>query len=572
MSGYILPPNGPNTVIEVDDRNWETSWQHHLNRGSAGGVDLVAAVGTPVYAPADGVVTLQRWNGTGGHTITLAQAGGWKDQFMHMREPNPMAVTNGSTVKQGQLIGWSGNTANGKVGGVVQHLHWHRIDPSGSPRRNPHAYFGTSGGGSGDYGFGLNGTAQKECQRALTTLKLYSGAIDGEFGVLSVKAFQQYLKNVSLLPANYDVDGEPGPKYGLALQTLAKKYGYTGDMDGAPGDLTSAALIKWAAEINTPTTPVPVQPKPEPVEEKVTWTFGIDISTAQKGINLAQAKDEGVQFVIVKAGGNNVLPMYVAPEYKSQIDTAKAFDLPVGHYFVTGKGDSVSQANYFVDNLYRFDKSTDILVLDNELFTTGNGNSEFWDDAKSAAFLAQVIKRTGIDPRRVYLYGYASVLRAQGSWVKTVNLGVRLWWASYGDSPFTTGKKPTHQPDLQGSFPAWHIHQFSSNVFVAGLHLDGNFSNLTVDEIFFLPQPAPLPSTGPEDSGPSVPSEPKPEPQPAPGPDPEPVTEPVPVTEPTPVVVPVPAPSSGSNLAWIVPALGAIVTALTAIIAALQGM
>ena len=42
-------------------------------------------------------------------------------------------------------------------------------------------------------------------------------------------------------------------------------------------------------------------------------TFGIDIASPQRDIDLGRAKAEGVQFVIVKMGGLNVTPQYVAP-------------------------------------------------------------------------------------------------------------------------------------------------------------------------------------------------------------------------------------------------------------------
>lgn len=100
-----------------------------------------------------------------------------------------------------------------------------------------------------DYGFGLTGAAQLATQKALARLGRYTGDQDGQFGAQSVSAFQQWLKDSGLLTADYKVDGEPGEVYGLAIQTLAKRYGYTGDMDGQPGEDTSAAVQRWAASI-----------------------------------------------------------------------------------------------------------------------------------------------------------------------------------------------------------------------------------------------------------------------------------------------------------------------------------
>ena len=133
------------------------SWWEHRQRGSLGGVDCVANVGTPIYAPANCYVTFTDRNagGSGGRTVTATYNDGWKDQFMHLEE---FAPTSGSKQK-GHLLGYTGMSVADGYPRVAQHLHWHRIDPSGSyqdpygttNRRNPWSYFvgsGTSGGGT----------------------------------------------------------------------------------------------------------------------------------------------------------------------------------------------------------------------------------------------------------------------------------------------------------------------------------------------------------------------------------------------------------------------------------------
>jgi hypothetical protein len=135
-------------VILIDGvRDPNVSWAEHIARGSAGGVDCVAVVGTPLHAPAAGRIEFAFNNGSGGHTATLHQAGGWRDQFMHL---SAFEGAGGRDVQQGELIGYTGNTVAPGYSPVAQHLHWHRIDPSGV-RRNPWNYFtagsGTAGGG-----------------------------------------------------------------------------------------------------------------------------------------------------------------------------------------------------------------------------------------------------------------------------------------------------------------------------------------------------------------------------------------------------------------------------------------
>ena len=92
-------------------------------------IDLRAAVGTPVYAAEDGTVDwLQTWDGrtkTGmqsyGNAVRLRHAayngGILQTLYAHLKE---IKVKCGQTVKEGELIGYSGNTGNS----TGPHLHF----------------------------------------------------------------------------------------------------------------------------------------------------------------------------------------------------------------------------------------------------------------------------------------------------------------------------------------------------------------------------------------------------------------------------------------------------------------
>jgi hypothetical protein len=214
-------------------------------------------------------------------------------------------------------------------------------------------------------------------------------------------------------------------------------------------------------------------------------SFGIDIATTQKDIDLTAAKAGGVQFVIVKAGGLNVTPQYVSPHYTSQIDRAIAAGLPKGHYYVPGRGQTPEQqADYFVNHLHRFDKYHDVLALDNEVL---DANGIFWNQDDVVRFVNRVKYRTGIPAKHIWVYAGAEPStggwRNGGPWIKLEALGVRYWWAAYGGRP--TARKPDHEPDLQGSIPRWDVHQFTSNV--DNKSLDGNYSRHSVLELFGMP-------------------------------------------------------------------------------------
>lgn len=94
------------------------------------GVDVAGAVGTPVVAPADGVVILaaQTPFSLEGNLLMIDHGMGLNSAFLHL---SAIEVKDGERVQQGQLIGRIG--ATGRATGP--HLHWSmkwndaRIDP-----------------------------------------------------------------------------------------------------------------------------------------------------------------------------------------------------------------------------------------------------------------------------------------------------------------------------------------------------------------------------------------------------------------------------------------------------------
>ena len=226
-------------------------------------------------------------------------------------------------------------------------------------------------------------------------------------------------------------------------------------------------------------------------------TLGIDVARYQSGIDYAQARAEGVEFVIVKASGFNTGTLYVAGGYVNHINAARSAGIPgIGHYYVPGRGDPVAQADYFVDNLHGFDSAHDLLALDNEPL---DSNRVYWQQGQALAFLAQVQTRTGIPWNRLVLYCPASLTRSQGPWESITNAGIRIWWAAYGQGP--TGHTPDHTPALRGKIARWDIHQYSSSVRIAGHTVDGNFTPLSVGDLFGGAAPAPSVPSVPASSG-----------------------------------------------------------------------
>ncbi|MCS7252290.1 MAG: LysM peptidoglycan-binding domain-containing M23 family metallopeptidase [Anaerolineae bacterium] len=81
------------------------------------GLDLRGTTGTPVYAPADGIVVLAEPLTVRGNAVILRHGWGVCSGYWHL---SAVAVQPGQSVRKGDLLGYMGNT--GLSTGV--HLHW----------------------------------------------------------------------------------------------------------------------------------------------------------------------------------------------------------------------------------------------------------------------------------------------------------------------------------------------------------------------------------------------------------------------------------------------------------------
>ncbi|RYG61903.1 MAG: M23 family metallopeptidase [Alphaproteobacteria bacterium] len=112
MDGFKLPVEAPTSGVYGSRRTYngqERSWHK--------GHDLAAKTGTPVKAPADGIVRLARDTFMSGNLIMLDHGGALTTVYAHL---NSMDVKVGDSVKAGDVIGTVGTT--GRSSGP--HLHW----------------------------------------------------------------------------------------------------------------------------------------------------------------------------------------------------------------------------------------------------------------------------------------------------------------------------------------------------------------------------------------------------------------------------------------------------------------
>ncbi|EAJ6041490.1 M23 family metallopeptidase, partial [Campylobacter jejuni] len=97
-------------------------WREHpllKRREFHPGIDLRAEIGTPIYAPASGVVEFSGYSDNGyGYNVILLHNFGFKTVFAHMMRKE--VVKAGQFVNKGQLIGYSGNTGLS----TGPHLHY----------------------------------------------------------------------------------------------------------------------------------------------------------------------------------------------------------------------------------------------------------------------------------------------------------------------------------------------------------------------------------------------------------------------------------------------------------------
>ena len=82
------------------------------------GIDFAAAIGTPIYATADGVIDKEDVSFSGyGKVIEIDHGFGYRSRYAHM---HGFAVRQGQKVKRGDLIGYVGNTGLS----TAPHLHY----------------------------------------------------------------------------------------------------------------------------------------------------------------------------------------------------------------------------------------------------------------------------------------------------------------------------------------------------------------------------------------------------------------------------------------------------------------
>lgn len=128
---FVLPAKGQVTS-GFGYRLHPVTGNHAMHEG----LDISNSRWTPIYAPADGMVTASHPNGGFGNLVVLDHGNGYTTKYGHLTK---IMVEKGQLVKRYGLLGYMGNT--GRVTGTHLHYEVHR---DGSPQ-NPEKYILPSG-------------------------------------------------------------------------------------------------------------------------------------------------------------------------------------------------------------------------------------------------------------------------------------------------------------------------------------------------------------------------------------------------------------------------------------------
>ena len=101
------------------------------------GQDITVPTGTPIFAPADGVVKRAYYIGGFGNHNKLKHSSGYSTTYAHLSK---IFVRHGQKIKRGDIIGETGNTGRS----TAPHLHY-EVHYRGTPK-NPLDYFFTQAG------------------------------------------------------------------------------------------------------------------------------------------------------------------------------------------------------------------------------------------------------------------------------------------------------------------------------------------------------------------------------------------------------------------------------------------
>ena len=227
--------------------------------------------------------------------------------------------------------------------------------------------------------------------------------------------------------------------------------------------------------------------------------YGVDISSWQRGINLAQVAREGYEFCVVKAseGPYRDGTFYLNPSYRSQVEAAQRAGMLTGAYHFLVETSAEEQVDLFLDTVG--DVSGKLIMVDYEEYPSVPELSPTM--ATLTAFVTELRERMGDHPILIYAgQGYWNSPPPNGS---IRNLDVTTWDAYYPLHPKAGyGSELYEQVKHLGWGERWgnqepKFWQLSANGRVAGMEIDVNVFSGTRNELYALADSEP-PDVKPE--------------------------------------------------------------------------
>ena len=116
QGGYVFPVYGPagfGDTFGASRPNVSGGWHH--------GEDIVAPLGTPLLAVADGTLFSVGWNNIGGWRLWLRDDAGNEFYYAHLSAYSTLAVA-GAGCKAGDVVGFLGKSGDAEAS--IPHLHF----------------------------------------------------------------------------------------------------------------------------------------------------------------------------------------------------------------------------------------------------------------------------------------------------------------------------------------------------------------------------------------------------------------------------------------------------------------
>ncbi|MGE3618904.1 MAG: M23 family metallopeptidase [Acidimicrobiia bacterium] len=131
IHGFVFPVGQPHSFGNSfgAPRMMGTGYEHAHQ-----GTDIMAPMGTPLYAAERGLVTRMGSDVLGGTKLWIKGESGTYYYYAHLSAFEP-GVVEGTLVEAGTVVGYVGNTGNARGG--APHLHF-EIHPDGGPAVNPY--------------------------------------------------------------------------------------------------------------------------------------------------------------------------------------------------------------------------------------------------------------------------------------------------------------------------------------------------------------------------------------------------------------------------------------------------